>query len=128
MYICHTCVQSSVCDQKASKGMLSHRCKGHFGYTLNCPVKDYIQRGLKYDNVVNTSYITYNMTPETFESSYNVLYLVTKGQRQPNGQSRKVNPEKLATFGTQDTGQAQAKQKTQHRKLKMMSNMISREG
>ena len=73
-----------------------------------------MQRGLKSHNVVNTSYIIYNMTPERLEiplSSYNVLQLVTKGQRQPNGQSRKVNPEKLATFGTQDTGQAQAKQK-----------------
>ena len=27
------------------------------------------------------------------------------------------NPEKLATLGTQDTGQRQTKQKTQHRKL-----------
>jgi hypothetical protein len=28
------------------------------------------------------------------------------------------NPEKLAILGTQDTGQRQTKQKTQHRKLK----------
>ena len=33
-------------------------------------------------------------------------------------QSRMNNPEKLATIGTQDTGLRQAKQKTQHRKLK----------
>jgi hypothetical protein len=32
------------------------------------------------------------------------------------------NPEKLATFDTEDTGQRQTKQKTQHRNLKKMSN------
>ena len=34
------------------------------------------------------------------------------------GQSRMDYPEKLATLGTQDTGQRQTKQKTHHRKLK----------
>ena len=34
------------------------------------------------------------------------------------GQSRMDYPEKLATLGTQDTGQRQTKQKTHHRKIK----------
>ena len=33
------------------------------------------------------------------------------------------NPETLATLGTQDTGQRQTKQQTQHRKLKGQSRM-----
>jgi hypothetical protein len=37
-------------------------------------------------------------------------------------QSRKDNTETLATLGTPDTGRSQTKQKTQHRKLKNMSN------
>ena len=33
------------------------------------------------------------------------------------------NPETLATLGRQDTGRKKTKQKTQHRKLKKVSNM-----
>jgi hypothetical protein len=37
---------------------------------------------------------------------------------QDKEKQNKNNPETLATFGTQDTGQRKTKQKTQHRKLK----------
>ena len=37
--------------------------------------------------------------------------LVNKRQRIPKGQSKMDNPEKLATYGTQDTGRRQTKQK-----------------
>jgi hypothetical protein len=46
------------------------------------------------------------------------VLFVNNHERKPKWQSRMDNPEKLATLGTQDTGQSQTKQKTQHRKLK----------
>ena len=39
---------------------------------------------------------------------------MNKRLRIPNGQLRMNNPEKLATFGTQNTRRRQTKQKTQH--------------
>ena len=38
---------------------------------------------------------------------------MNKRQRKPKGQSRMDNPEKLVTFGTQNTGRRQKKKKKQ---------------
>ena len=46
---------------------------------------------------------------------------VNKRSRKPKGQIRMEYPETLATISTQDTGRRQAKQKTQHRKLKRLA-------
>jgi hypothetical protein len=48
----------------------------------------------------------------------NILLLFYTRQRTKTNNEEWNNPEKLARLGTQDTGQRQTKQKTQHRILK----------
>ena len=53
------------------------------------------------------------------------LVIEIKCKRKPNVHSRMDNLETLVTLGTQDTGRRQAKQKTQHRKLKRWETQSS---
>jgi hypothetical protein len=52
--------------------------------------------------------------------------LYDKRQRNPKGQARMDNPEKLATLVTQDTGRRQTQQKTHHYAVQISTNNINR--
>ena len=64
----------------------------------------------------NNTYQAYSQ----FKNEYRYITLNTLNKRykKPKEESRMDNPKKFSTLDTQDTGRRQAKQKTQHRKLK----------